>query len=153
MIVKEATKMYFFFGRERHILARRIPGGHAKWVEWLNDSSKKHQKPKWFTYLLLWSKIGVVSFETLLFASKIFRCWRLMYPSFVASFLEKTWWSLWKLQVEAHKAAQKKIIEAYDPHKDAGFCGDLFAGLGMSSRVNQTIRTLVSIGCQPTKKD
>lgn len=77
----------------------------------------------------------------------------LLYPSFVASFLEKTWWSLWKLQVEAHKAAQKKIIEAYDPHKDAVFCRDLFAGLGMSSRVNQTIRKLVSIGCQPTKND
>lgn len=82
MIVKEATKMYFFFGRERHILAGRIPGGHAKWVEWLNGSSKKHQKPKWFTYLLLWSKIGVVSFETLVFASKIFRCWRLIVPVF-----------------------------------------------------------------------
>jgi len=57
------------------------------------------------------------------------------------------------VQVEAHKAAQKKIIEAYDPHKDAVFCRDLFAGLGMSSRVNQTVRTLVSIGCQPTKND
>lgn len=76
-----------------HILAGRIPGGHAKWVEWLNGSSKKHQKPKWFTYLLLWSKIGVVSFETLVFASKIFRCWRLIVPVFRCFVPWKRWCS------------------------------------------------------------
>ena len=41
----------------------------------------------------------------------LYKC-RLFYPSF-NSFVPTRC-----SQVEAHKAAQKKIIEAYDPHKD-----------------------------------